>query len=139
MIRLNEKGIILAVESIIKILFIAAGGAAGAVARYLVNASPLTNVFDKFPLPTYLINVIGSFLIGFLMIVFADKLVISENLRMAVIVGFLGAFTTFSTFEAEIFGLVRERQVLIAFAYFSLSILTGFAGVIAGVALGRRI
>ena len=126
-------------DAMFKILSVAVGGAFGAVARYLVNISPLAGVLEKFPLPTFLINVIGSFLIGFLMIVFADKVVVSENLRMAVIVGFLGAFTTFSTFEMEIFGLMRERQLLIAFLYLALSSIIGFAAVLVGVAVGRRV
>ena len=125
-------------EAAFKIFSIAVGGAFGATARYLINISPLAGVFEKFPFPTFLINVIGSFLIGFFMIVFADKVLVSDNVRMAVIVGFLGAFTTFSTFEFEIFGLMRERQLIIAFLYLALSILVGFAAVVAGVALGRR-
>ncbi len=126
-------------ETAFKILSVAVGGSLGAVARYLLNISPLAGVYDKFPFPTFLINVIGSFLIGFLMIVFADKFFVSENVRIAVIVGFLGAFTTFSTFEMEIFGLVREKQMLIAFLYLFLSVFIGFAGVLAGVALGRSV
>ena len=126
-------------DEIGKILSIAIGGAFGAVARYLINVSPLNSVFDKFPLPTFVINITGSFLIGFLMILFADKYSSSENLRMAIIVGFLGAFTTFSTFEMEMFGLVREKQLVTAFVYLALSILVGFIGVVAGVSLGRRV
>ena len=126
-------------EELGKILSIAIGGAFGAVARYLINVSPLNAVFDKFPLPTFVINVTGSFLIGFLMILFADKYSSNENLRMAIIVGFLGAFTTFSTFEMEMFGLVREKQLVTAFVYLALSILVGFIGVVAGVSLGRRV
>jgi CrcB protein len=126
-------------ETVFKVFSIAVGGSVGAVARYLINISPLANVFDKFPLPTFLINVIGSFLIGFLMIVFTDKMLVNENIRMAVIVGFLGAFTTFSTFEMEIYGLMREKQLLISFLYLFLSVMVGFLGVLAGVALGRRV
>lgn len=126
-------------EATSKILSVAIGGSLGAVARYLINISPLATVFDKFPFPTFVINIVGSFLIGFLMIVLADKIEVNENLRMAIIVGFLGAFTTFSTFEMEIFGLMRERQLLIAFLYLFLSVLIGFVGVMAGVALGRRV
>ena len=126
-------------ETTFKIISVAIGGAFGAVARYLINISPLANFFEKFPLPTFFINVTGSFLIGFLLIVLTDKIEVNDNLRMAVIVGFLGAFTTFSTFEMEIFGLMRERQLLTAFLYLALSILVGFAGVVAGVALGRRV
>lgn len=126
-------------ESVSKILVVAIGGSVGAVARYLVNISPLASIFDKFPLPTFLINVIGSFLIGLLVVIFADKIEVDENVRMAVIVGFLGAFTTFSTFEMEIFGLVRERQLVVAFLYMFSSILLGFIGVLSGVALGRHV
>ncbi|MEO6051772.1 MAG: fluoride efflux transporter CrcB, partial [Pyrinomonadaceae bacterium] len=124
-------------EAAFKILSVAVGGAFGAVARYLINISPLAGVFEKFPFPTFLINIIGSFLIGFFMIVFADKFVVNDDVRLAVIVGFLGAFTTFSTFEMEIFGLVREREFLTGFLYLFLSIVVGFVGVIAGVELGR--
>ncbi len=126
-------------EAVFKIISVALGGAVGSVARYLINISPLAGVFEKFPFPTFLINIIGSFLIGFFMIVFADKFVVSENIRLMVIIGFLGAFTTFSTFEMEIFGLMREKQLVIAFLYLALSILIGFAGVLAGVAVGRRV
>ena len=126
-------------ESAFKIISVAAGGALGAVARYLINVSPLSGMVSKFPLATFLINITGSFFIGFLMIVFADKITVSENVRMAVIVGFLGAFTTFSTFEAEIYGLVRERSFTTAFLYLFLSVFVGFIGVTAGVALGRRV
>src|SRR5580765_6621677 len=126
-------------EAAIRILSIAVGGAFGAVARYLINISPLARLFDKFPFPTFFINITGSFLIGFLLIVLTDKIEVSDNLRMAIIVGFLGAFTTFSTFEMEIFGLIRERQIVTAFAYLFLSIFIGFIGVLAGVALGKRV
>ena len=127
------------VDLVIKIAFIAAGGAAGAVARYLVNISPLHKLLMPFPLPTFVINVSGSFLIGLLLIVLTDKFEVSENLRMAVIVGFLGAFTTFSTFEMELYGLARDRYFTTAALYLILSVVAGFLGVIAGIAVGRRI
>ena len=125
-------------QSGMNILSVALGGAFGAVARYLVNISPAANLFEKFPFPTFLINISGSFLIGFLMILLADKISVSENLRMAIIVGFLGAFTTFSTFEIEILGLVRERHFTTALVYLVLSVVIGFVGVIAGVETARR-
>lgn len=125
-------------ESGMKILSVAIGGSFGAVARYLINISPVAGLFEKFPFPTFLINISGSFLIGFLMILLADKVEVSENLRMAVIVGFLGAFTTFSTFEMEIFGLVRERYFATALLYLILSVVVGFVGIIAGVETAKR-
>ncbi len=126
-------------ESLIKIFAIGIGGAFGAMARYLINISPLANVFEKFPFPTFFINITGSFLIGFLLILFTDKLTINDNLRLAIIVGFLGAFTTFSTFELEIFELIRERYFITAFVYLFLSVAVGFVGVLCGIWLAKRI
>jgi len=126
-------------ETLTRILSIAIGGACGAVVRYLINISPLQNYFKPFPLPTFFINITGSFLIGFLLILFADKLQINENLRFAVMVGFLGAYTTFSTFELEIWELIREGQFFTAFLYLFLSVALGFVGVALGVTLARKI
>src|SRR5688500_14086751 len=96
-------------EVLTKIAFVAGGGAFGAVARYLINISPLCRLFEKFPFLTFFINVAGSFLIGFLLIYMTNRITVSENLRLAVVVGFLGAYTTFSTFEMEIYELLKER------------------------------
>lgn len=126
-------------ETFTKILSIAAGGAMGAVARYLINVSPLARLLEHFPFPTFFINVTGSFLIGFLLIVLTDKIETSENLRMMIIVGFLGAFTTFSTFEMEIYGLLKDRLYATGILYLLLSVVVGFAGVLAGVAAAKRI
>lgn len=125
-------------EFLTRIFSVAVGGAFGAVARYLINISPAAGLFEKFPFPTFLINITGSFLIGFLLILLTDKFEFNDNLRMAIIVGFLGAFTTFSTFEMEIFGLVRERAFVTAIAYLLLSVVVGFIGVALGVAAARR-
>ncbi|HEX6124647.1 MAG TPA: fluoride efflux transporter CrcB [Pyrinomonadaceae bacterium] len=128
----------LEMEAILKIVFIAIGGAVGAVARHLVNISPIAGVFERFPLPTFLINVSGSFLIGFLLFLLADRITVNEYVRIAVIVGFLGAFTTFSTFEMEIYGLVKDRFFATAFLYLFLSVATGFVGLLAGVWSARQ-
>ena len=125
-------------ETFAKILSVAIGGALGATARYLINILPLANLFEKFPFPTFFINISGSFLIGFLLVLLTDKFTTNGNLRLAVLVGFLGAFTTFSTFELEIFDLVRERYFAIAFLYLMLSVSVGFIGVLGGVWLAKK-
>jgi CrcB protein len=124
-------------ESVTKVLSIALGGALGAVLRYLINVSPLAGLFEKFPFPTFFINLTGSFLIGFLLTLFSERFEVGENLRLAVIIGFLGAFTTFSTFEMEMFSLTREKYLLTAFLYLFLSVFLGFCGVLAGVRLAK--
>ena len=63
----------------------------------------------------------------------------AENMKLALIVGFLGAFTTFSTFEMEIFSLLRERQIFFAIFYAVLSLVVGLIGVAVGFELGRRV
>lgn len=126
-------------ETLTKILFVALGGALGAVTRYLFSASPLNSVFEKFPFPTFLVNVIGSFLIGFCLIIFADKFSVSDNIRLLVFVGFLGAFTTFSSFELEIWTLVEEKHYFSSLLYLVSSVVVGFAGLLAGVWLGRQV
>lgn len=118
-----------------KVLLVAFGGALGAVARYLINISPIAAFLQPFPLHTFIINISGSFLIGFL----AVKFELSDIMKLLLITGFLGAFTTFSAFELETFELMRERNLLIAVLYVTLSFAVGFIGVAAGVFLGRRI
>ena len=127
------------IEGLTKIVYVGVGGAAGAIARHLINISPLASVFERFPLPTLLINVSGSFLIGFLLYLMTDKIDVGEGLRMGVIVGFLGAFTTFSTFEMEIYGLIKTGSIGLSAVYLVLSIVAGFVALLAGVALARSI
>jgi CrcB protein len=124
-------------EILTRILSVAVGGAFGAVARYGLNLA-FAKTLAPFPFATFFINVTGSFLIGFLLVLFADKFTVGENLRFAVIVGFLGAYTTFSTFEMEIFELVRERAFATAFLYLFSSVLLGFTGVCGGIWLARK-
>jgi CrcB protein len=125
-------------ETLARILSVAIGGACGALARYGLNLL-FAKTLAPFPFATFFINVTGSFLIGFLLILFTGKFAVNENLRVAVIVGFLGAYTTFSTFEMEIFGLIREREFATAFLYLFSSVLLGFTGVCGGVWLAKKI
>jgi len=120
-----------------KILAVGIGGASGALARYALNLL-FAKFFAPFPFATFFINISGSFLIGFLITLFSEKFETGENLHLAIIVGFLGAYTTFSTFELETFELLREKQLPTAFFYVSMSFALGLASLIAGVWLARK-
>lgn len=117
-----------------KFLLVAIGGAFGAMARYGMNLL-FGNTFLPFPFATFLVNVTGSFLIGFLLARYTDN----ETVKLLFVSGFLGAYTTFSTFEYEAFQLTQLKQSMMAFAYISLSFAIGFVGVAGGMWLARRI
>jgi CrcB protein len=125
-------------ETLTRILVIGIGGALGAVARHALNVL-FAKSFAPFPFATFFINVTGSLLIGFLLTLFSEKFDVHENLRLAIVVGFLGAYTTFSTFEFETFTLVRDQHLATAFLYASMSFAVGLASVIAGVWLAKKI
>ncbi len=125
-------------ETLTKIIAVAIGGAFGAVFRYLLNLI-FAEYFAPFPFATFFINVTGSFVIGFMLTLFGEKFAVSEYLQLALIVGFLGAYTTFSTFEFETFSLIREKNFVNAFLYLFSSVLLGFAGVLSGVWLARKL
>jgi len=126
------------VETLTKILSVAVGGAIGALARYGLNLL-FAKTSAPFPFATFFINITGSFLIGFLLIFFQDKFPANENLRLLIIVGFLGAYTTFSTFEFETFELLQAKQSLFAILYVSLSFAVGLTAVFSGALMARRL
>lgn len=114
------------------ILLIGLGGFMGSVARYLV--SRLNNRVDwlSIPIGTLTVNVIGSFLIGFLVGISEKSPILTVELRMFLMVGLCGGFTTFSSFTGENLMLMRNGQFLPLFLYTGLSILLGFTAVYFG-------
>lgn len=120
-------------------IIIAIGGALGALSRYELSLWISNRWIHPFPLPTFIINISGAFLLGFLNILFMDKLHLSPSWRLGIGVGYLGAFTTFSTFGFELFTLLEKGHYTTALSYALLSILVGLCGVSFGVALARWI
>jgi len=122
----------------VKYLLIVVGGGAGSLARYLVASAISTRMGARFPWGTVIVNVTGCFLIGLIMTVLTERANLSPNWRFALVIGFLGGYTTFSSFEWETFGLVREGGFLRGLANVIGSVTFGFAAVWLGALLARR-
>jgi len=122
-----------------QIMAIAIGGALGAVSRYLVIGLVTDWLGKGFPYGTLLVNVIGSFLIGILYVVIVQKMHVSPELKSIMVVGFLGAFTTFSTFSLEAFNFINEGLVLNAITYILSSVILCIISVWAGVSAAKLI
>lgn len=118
---------------------IALGGAAGALSRYGMARLIDSHWHTHFPLATMCINILGSFCMGVAFVVISERMPSLEPLRPLIMVGFLGAFTTFSTFSLEIFSLMHQQAWLSAASYLLLSCFLGIVGLSVGIALARLI
>lgn len=120
-------------------LVIGIGGFLGATARYGVAVWIGQRWGKSFPLGTFVINITGSFLIGLLMSLLTERFMVNPQWRLFLVVGFLGAYTTFSTFEYETGALLRDGEWLFACANVVLSVLAGFVALKLGEILARSI
>lgn len=120
-------------------LAVGAGGALGAMARHGVSRVSLHLLGPNFPWGTLTANVAGSFAMGLLVVWLSRHEPQSAALRAFLMVGLLGAFTTFSTFSLDVVTLYRDRTVMIAGAYLGASVLLSIVGLLAGLAIGRQI
>jgi len=115
------------------ILAVAAGGALGSVARYLVGVASTRAFGLAFPWGTLIVNIAGSFLIGVLVELFALKADLPQEARVFLTVGLCGGFTTFSTFSLDAWVLVERGQWWQAAAYVAGSVLLSVGGLVAGL------
>jgi CrcB protein len=122
-----------------QILAIAIGGAAGAVLRYWTSTGIYALVGRTFPYGTLVVNVAGSLLMGFLYVLLVERLALSVEWRAALLIGVLGAFTTFSTFSMETFALFEDGERLKALMNILLSVTLCLVAVWLGVVAGRRL
>ena len=118
-------------------IVIAVGGAFGAISRFWIT----TNV-DKlypatYPWGTFIVNLIGCFFIGLLFVLFSEKLLLADNVRSLLVVGFLGAMTTFSTFSLDALLLIEQGQYGIAFSYLLGSVVVCLIATFAGINIAR--
>jgi len=123
----------------VTLILIAAGGAAGAVARYLVDNAVLDRYAGAFPLGTLTINVSGAFVLGLLAALIIDRGVLPADLRSPLIVGFLGAYTTFSTLMLDSWRLMEDGLPALAALNLVGSIALGMVAVGAGLLFGRQL
>jgi len=121
------------------LIFIAIGGAAGAVLRYGASLSVYSLLGKGFPYGTLFVNVSGSLLMGLLSVIMLERFNIGPEWRAAVLVGVLGSFTTFSTFSIETLNLLEQGDVMRAMTNIVLSVLVCLAAVWFGVLIGRQI
>jgi len=120
----------------IKFIYLSLGGIAGAVLRY-VTSSMVNQIFGvSFPFGTFSVNMLGSFLIGLLWGL-SENLSISPNIRIFLFVGFLGSFTTFSTFALESLNYLRDNNARIAIVNLVISNILGIGLVFLGIILSK--
>lgn len=120
------------------VLYIALGGAIGAVGRYAV-VSAVGALGHGFPYGTLVVNILGSAILGGLVEVFALYWSPSQELRAMIVVGMLGAFTTFSTFSLDVVTLFNRGEAVLAFAYVVASVVLSVGAFWLGMSIMRQI
>lgn len=127
------------------LLAAALGGSLGSVARYLLQgavqrrAGPVHGWAAVFPWGTLAVNLLGCLAIGFLAVLFEERLTSAPETRTFVLIGLLGGFTTFSSFGFETWALLRDGNTLLALANVATSVTVGLGAVVAGAALARAL
>src|ERR1700683_3215953 len=122
-----------------KYLMVGLGGCIGSILRFWVGASISNRLGARFPYGTFVINCTASFLIGFIIPLLSERVDWSPNWRYLIPIGFIGGYSTFSTFEYETFRVFQAGEFLIAGLNVVLSVVVGFVSVWLGVITGRTI
>ena len=123
----------------VHLVLIGLGGFAGAVTRYLVEGLISGATGGGFPWGTLAVNVSGSFLLGLLFALTAERAILPADIRGPVMIGFIGAYTTFSTLMLESWGLIEGGSYLPALANLGGSVIVGLVALAAGLVIGRAI
>ena len=123
----------------IHLVAVAGGGALGALARYGVAGVIYPVLGGRFPLSTLTVNVVGSMIMGILYVLIIEKVVLPVELRNFLMVGFLGAFTTFSTFSLDALALWQNGHLLLALGYVMATVVLCLLGIALTIFLTRLI
>ncbi|NOY16933.1 MAG: fluoride efflux transporter CrcB [Gammaproteobacteria bacterium] len=121
-----------------QLIVIAAGGAVGAVMRYGMSNAVYAILGRSFPYGTLAVNVLGSLLMGFLFVLLIERSTFDVLWRSAILIGGLGAFTTFSTFSIETLNLIEDGAVTLALLNILLSVVLCIIAVWLGVVVARQ-
>ena len=122
-----------------KYLLVALGGALGSVTRFWVGSAVASRFGTRFPYGTFVINITACLIIGFSLEYLGERLELTPAWRYFIPIGFVGAYSTFSTFEWEIFSNLQLGAFLIAGLYLCLSVVLGIVAVWGGILLARAI
>ncbi|HGG60338.1 MAG TPA: fluoride efflux transporter CrcB [Gammaproteobacteria bacterium] len=120
-----------------QLIAIAAGGAVGALMRFWVSTGVYALLGRNFPWGTLAVNVLGSMMMGFLSVWLLERLAVGPEWRAAILIGFLGAFTTFSTFSLETFNLIEDGALIRATLNMGGSVLLCVVAAWVGIVIGR--
>lgn len=120
----------------IQFLNLILGGVIGTVSRYLLSGAVYKAFGTTFPYGTFTVNILGCFLVGLFASLMDEKIVLNTNLRLLFMVGFCGAFTTFSTLIYESYNLIKDGDSLRALLNIVLSVIIGFIVFKLGITIG---
>ena len=118
---------------LIKIIMILAGGAFGALTRYTIGTQIDKNLNINFPIGIFIVNLVGCFFIGFIISLLENKLLLSENIKIFLIIGFLGSLTTFSTFALDNYNFLNQKNLYLLFLNLFLTNFFGLIMVLLGI------
>jgi CrcB protein len=125
------------VDALIKTLWVGLGGFLGANARYWLGGWVAERYGTQFPWGTFVINVSGAFILGLFATIVSEKIIAAPYWRLLVAIGFVGAYTTFSTFEYETWTLAENGAIWRALANVVCSVIAGFLAVWLGAKIAR--
>lgn len=122
-----------------EIIAVAVGGSVGSVSRYLISQFVAAKFGADLPYGTFIVNVVGCFIIGAFMTLTTEKFIINAYWRLIVVVGFVGGLTTFSSFSYETFKLLENATVSYALSNVAFNLVLGFSATWIGITLARLI